>query len=264
MKHRSIVPLFVFALAAAGCSSPTDDEESSTTESLEVVTNRPAPPWPPDVAGPARFLLDVTRAEIDLRSDQRRRLLSIETELDGVSKPLNLDRQAIEKKLTLALRVGELDATSTQSSIEELARRVEADAPAQVRAIDALWETLDAVQRQAVAETVRSRPRPPTVDEPPERPLGPFFGGLELTAEQHAALLRVALPPPRKDDPLDLLVAVFANDGFRAEKVLSSADLVDRAKKHLSQHLAMTQTLLRVLDDEQRAKLAKRMERAPT
>lgn len=264
MKHRSIVPLFVFALAAVGCSSPTDDEDAMATESLEGVADRRAPPRPPDVTGPARFLLDVTRTEIDLGSDQRRQLLSIETELERVSKPLNLDRRVIEKKLALALRVGELDATSMQSSIDDLARRVESSAPAQVRAIDALWETLDGIQCQAVAEAVRSRPPPQLPDKPSHRPLGPFFGGLELTTEQHTKLLAVALPPPRKDDPMEALLAAFENDGFRAETVMSSKDLGDHVRKHLGQHLAMTETLLRVLDDQQREKLARRMERAPT
>lgn len=266
MNHRTSVPVFLFALAAFGCASPTDDADSRTNDNLEVESDQAAlpRPGPPAVAGPAHFLLDVTRTELELGSDQKTRLVAIEAELDAASKPLELDRQSIDKRLALALRIGQLDATSTQNSIDDLARRVESGAPAQVRAIDALWETLDGSQRQAVAKSVRSlRPRPPLADPSSDRPLGPFFSGLELTTDQHAALLAVALPP-RNDDPMEALLAAFENDGFRAEQVMNATDLGNHARKQLGQHLAMTQTLLRVLDDDQRSKLAKRMERAPT
>lgn len=261
---RTIVPLLLFTLVAVGCASPTGDEESTTTESLDVAARTALPPAPPDATGPARFLIDLTLSQIDLTLDQRDRLLRVEGELDAVSKPLNLDRQTIDRKLALALRLGEVDSMSTQNLIDALAKRVEDVAPAQVRALDALWEMLDGIQRQALAETVRALRPPATPDVNGERPLGPFFGGLELTPAQHQALLAAALPPPRDRDPMEALLTAFENDGFSAGTVVRSAELGDHVRKRLGRNLELTRTLLRVLDAEQRSKLAQRMEGAPT
>jgi len=241
------------------------------------------------------FLLHAALEELDLTADQQTNIEALEKELDS-ARPFDSEaHRSFDKALAGQIRAGKVDANALSASLTGLEQDAVEGAKRMHGALNKLHALLTAEQRQALVKALQAQPHPgmgpgpgfgppePGDEPPPERvkrhgfrghgPEG-MFRDLDLSDAQREKLDAVreqrrgdrdAMMARGKDraEKHQALLRAFAGNDFDANRLVPEADIRKMAREHALERTKHLEPLVGVLEPEQRAKLAARIESGP-
>jgi Spy/CpxP family protein refolding chaperone len=287
--------LFAASLAIGGCASANSGIEADEN----VASNSEAAAAADETHGPRGMhghpLLAAALKEIDLSAEQRK---TIESAMDGIHKGQPDQMKAFHKALADDIRAGKVDEATLKANAGDMEKAGAEHRASVVKAVETLHATLTPAQRTQLVTLVKERMQKfakhegkrghdgkPGHDgkeghgkkggEHHARHGGPMMfmlHGIELRDDQKKAIEAAMPPKPEKDADdkaakfeehrarMDAALEAFKGDKFDAATVLPEHDgkhpMADRFVK-------MLQVVVPILDAEQRAELAKRIEEGP-
>lgn len=292
----------VAAFASAGCAttgsvSENDDEVASAQEAASEAKHGPA--GREGRFGHARGgheLLFVALHELDLSAEQRK---TIEGAVEKLGGKEPRDMTALHKALAEGVRAGKIDEAAVKAKVGDLEGKASARRAEAVKALETLHATLTPEQREELVshleEKMAKHPRKGERDKGEQTrrgpmgergpmgrdgekgemfgPMGHLLRGLDLREEQRTAI-KEKLQAQRPDKPsreemekkheemrarMQASLQAFRSDKFDAEAALP-AKMGEPPMGHL---VTALNAIVPVLDEGQRAELAKRLEEGP-
>lgn len=296
-KRFQFLAPFVFAasLALGGCASANsaiepDENVAATSEAANAEADGPD-------ARHGRHghpLLAAALKEINLSAEQRQK---IEAAMNGLhaDKDKGSQMKAFHKAFADDIRAGKVDETTIKAKSGDMEKAHAEHRAAVVKAVETLHATLTPEQRTQLVTIVKERMQKHTESagkhghgkhEKHEKrehkdgkhharhggPMMFMLHGIELRDEQKKAIEAAMPPKPEKDADdkaakfeehrakMDAALEAFKGDKFDAATVLPEHD-----GKHpmAERFVKMLQVVVPILDAEQRAELAKRIEEGP-
>lgn len=282
--------LFAASLALGGCASASSTiEPDENVNAASEAAN--ADPGGNDAHGPRGMhghpLIAAALKEIDLSADQRKTIeASMENMHDGQKKE---EMKAVHKALADQVRAGKIDEAALKAQAPDMEKAAADHRARVVKALETLHATLTPAQRTQLVTLVKDRMEKhgefagkhgPGKHEKKDgehhaRRGGPMMfmlHGIELRDDQKKAIEAAMPPKPEKD--ADDHAAKFeehrtrmntALEAFKADKFDAATVLPQHEGKHpMAEHFVkMLQAVVPILDAEQRAELAKRIEAGP-
>jgi len=276
--------LFAASLAIGGCastSSSIDADENIAANSEAATATADAPHGPRGERG--HPLLAAALHELDLSAEQRK---TIESAIDDLHTRQNDPKKAFHKALADDVRAGKVDEAALQAQAGDMDKAAAEHRAAVVKAVATLHATLTPAQRTQLVTFVKERMHEhsrhegkPDLDEKNgehhARHGGPIMfmlHGIDLRDDQKKAIEAAmpAKPDVDQDDKaekfeqhrarMDAALEAFKGDKFDAASVLPEHD---GKSPRADRFVKMLQVVVPILDTEQRAQLAKRIEEGP-
>lgn len=281
--------LFAASLALGGCASAGSaiEADENVTAASEAAN---AEPGGKDAHGPRGMhghpLLAAALKEIDLSAEQRK---TIEASMENMHGGQKEQMKAVHKALADQVRAGKIDEAALKAQAPDMEKAAAEHRASVVKAIETLHATLTPAQRTQLVTLVKDRMQKhgefagkhgPGKHEKKDgerhaRHGGPMMfmlHGIELRDDQKKAI-EAAMPPKPEKDGEDR-AAKFeehrarmdaALEAFKADKFDAATVLPEHEGKHpMAEHFVkMLQAVVPVLDADQRAELAKRIEEGP-
>lgn len=291
-KRFQFLAPFVFAasLALGGCASANsaiepDENVTATSEAANAEADGPH-------ARPGRRghpLLAAALKEINLSAEQRQK---IEAAMNGLhaDKEKGEQMKAFHKALADDIRAGKVDEATLKAKSGDMEKAHAEHRAAVVKAVETLHATLTPEQRTQLVTILKERMQKhaeaagkhgPGKHEKREKkdgkhhahrggPMMFMLHGLELRDDQKKAIEAAMPPKPDADDKaakfeghrakMDAALEAFKGDKFDGAAVLPEQD-----RKHAmaERFVKMLQVVVPILDAEQRAELAERIEEGP-
>jgi Spy/CpxP family protein refolding chaperone len=291
--------LFAASLAIGGCASANSGIEADEN----VAANSEAAAADDATHGPrgkhGHPLLTAALKEIDLSAEQRK---TIEAAMDNMHAGKGEQMNAFQKALAADIRAGKMDEAAIAAKQGEMEKAATEHRAAVVKAVETLHATLTPAQRTQLVTLVKDRMQkhmghdgkrghdgkggPDGKKEGHEKkhgehragrggPMMFMLHGIELRDDQKKAIEAAMPPRPEKDENdktdkgakfeehrarMDAALEAFKGDKFDAATVLPEHD----GKRPMAGHFVkMLQVVVPILDAEQRAELAKRIEEGP-
>lgn len=298
MSFRNSVVCSMLLLTALACdnapsaSAPATAEAPKTLEAPKLAPTASASAAPAESAAPERRprrdraglagAMYAAAAELELPADKKAALDKLDEGLGG--GPADPEaRKALNAAMTEGVKAGKVELAKLEPSLAELDKAAAARKEAEIKALDALHEELDAAQRKALVESVKKRqaerearfkdrpePGPDKVkdEERAKRRLERLTGELGLDADQQKKVEPIlakhdmgreggkaggAREEMRKR--MDALLAAFEKDTFSAAKLDFGAD-AKHYREMAKKQAEYLNALLAVIKPEQRDKLA--------
>ena len=191
--------------------------------------------------------LIVNAVELDLSDEQRATIKGLAAAMKP-DKAAKEAQRAFSKALGAGVRAGKIDDAVIDGAAEPLHARVSA----MHKSLNQLHATLTAEQRKELAlavgvdagERIREKGK-----------LMRLVRGLDLSDDQRKQV-RALMESDKQEDRSQAVLDAFASDGFDAAKILTADSAVRRK-------VAFVKGLVEILDEQQRDKLAARLEREP-
>lgn len=282
--------LFAASLTIGGCASA-----NSTIEPDENVASNPEAATEADAKHEMHGmkghpLIAAALKELDLSAEQRK---TIEASIDNLHTGNRDQMKAFHKVLADQVRAGKIDEAALETQAGDMEKAKAEHRAAVVKAVETLHATLTPAQRTQLVTFVKERMAQKPGDfggkhehgkkhdkdgkggEHHARRGGPMMfmlHGIELRDDQKKAIEAAMPPKPVKDADarnakfeehrarMDAALEAFKSDKFNAATALPEHD----GKPPMAEHfIKMLQAVVPVLDAEQRAELAKRVEEGP-
>ena len=284
--------LFAASLAIGGCASANSgiEADENVAANSEAAAAADAPDGPRGMHG--HPLLAAALKEIDLSAEQRK---TIESAIDNLHTGKGEPMKAFHKALAADIRAGKIDEATLKANEGEMDKAKSEHRAAVVKAVETLHATLTPAQRTELVTAVKERMQK-HMEHNGKRGHGAKDGkeghgkkhgehhagrggpmmfmlhGIELRDDQKKAIEAAMPPKPEKDENdksakfeehrarMDAALEAFKGDKFDAATVLPEHD----GKHPMAGHFVkMLQVVVPILDAEQRAELAKRIEEGP-
>lgn len=280
--------LFAASLALGGCASASstiepDENVAAASEAANANEDH-------DAHGPRGMhghpLLAAALKELDLSAEQRK---TIEASMENLHGGQKDQMKAVHKVLADQVRAGKIDEVALKAQAPDMEKTAAEHRAGVVKAIETLHATLTPAQRTQLVTLVKDRMQKhgefagkhghakheKKDGEHHARRGGPMMfmlHGIELRDDQKKAIEAAMPPKPEKD--ADDRAAKFAEhrarmdaalEAFKADKFDAATVLPEHEGKHpMAEHFVkMLQAVVPVLDADQRAELAKRIEEGP-
>ncbi len=235
-------------------------------------------------------LLAAALKEIDLSAEQRK---TIESAIDNLHAGKGEKMKSFHKALAADIRAGKIDEASIKAKEGDMEKAASEHRAAVVKAVETLHATLTPAQRTQLVTLVKDRMQKHMQHdgkrggheadeghgkkhgEHQARHGGPMMfllHGIELRDDQKKAI-EAAMPPKSEKDAhekhdkfeehrarMDAALEAFKGDNFDAASVLPEHDGKHPRADHF---VTMLQIVVPILDADQRAELAKRVEEGP-
>lgn len=283
---KFFAPVLVAAsLAALGCASANpvmepDENVASTTEAAAAADEQQG-----RRGMHGHPLLAAALKEIDLSAEQRK---TIEAAIDNLHGGQRDQMKAVHKTLADQVRAGKIDETALKAQMPDVDKAHAERRAAVVKAVETLHSTLTPAQRTQLVTLVKDRMQKHAMhgkkhgDEKKDGehrahrgkggPMMFLLHGIELRDDQRQAI-KAAMPPKPEMDAAAKAEKFEAHrarmdaalEAFKGDKFDANAVLPERDGKHpmAERFVKMLQAVVPVLDAEQRAELAKRLEEGP-
>ena len=284
--------LLAASLAIGGCASANSgiEADENVAANSEAAAAADAPDGPRGMHG--HPLLAAALKEIDLSAEQRK---TIESAIDNLHTGKGEPMKAFHKALAADIRAGKIDEATLKANEGEMDKAKSEHRAAVVKAVETLHATLTPAQRTELVTAVKERMQK-HMEHNGKRGHGAKDGkeghgkkhgehhagrggpmmfmlhGIELRDDQKKAIEAAMPPKPEKDENdksakfeehrarMDAALEAFKGDKFDAATVLPEHD----GKHPMAGHFVkMLQVVVPILDAEQRAELAKRIEEGP-
>ena len=284
--------LLAASLAIGGCASANSgiEADENVAANSEAAAAADAPDGPRGMHG--HPLLAAALKEIDLSAEQRK---TIESAIDNLHTGKGEPMKAFHKALAADIRAGKIDEATLKANEGEMDKAKTEHRAAVVKAVETLHATLTPAQRTELVTAVKERMQK-HMEHNGKRGHGAKDGkeghgkkhgehhagrggpmmfmlhGIELRDDQKKAIEAAMPPKPEKDENdksakfeehrarMDAALEAFKGDKFDAATVLPEHD----GKHPMAGHFVkMLQVVVPILDAEQRAELAKRIEEGP-
>ncbi len=280
--------LFAASLAIGGCASASSniEAEDNVASGSEAASAADAKHEMHGMRG--HPLLAAALKEIDLSAEQRK---TIESAVDNLRADKQDDMKAMHKALADQVRAGKIDEAELKAKAGDMDKAKAEHRAAVVKAVETLHATLTPAQRSQLVTLIKERMQE-RAEHKGERhgkkhdkdgakgghhgrhggPMMFMLHGIELRDDQKKAIEAAMPPKPEKD--ADDKAAKFAEhkarmdaalDAFKAEKFDAATVLPEHDGKHpmAERFVKMLEVVVPILDAEQRAELAKRVEEGP-
>lgn len=278
--------LFAASLAIGGCASAgsnieADDNVASGSEAASAADAKH------EMQGMRGHpLLAAALKDLELSAEQRK---TIETAVDNLHADKQDEMKAMHKTLADQVRAGKIDEAALKAQAGDLDKAKAEHRAAVVKAVETLHATLTPAQRTQLVTLIKERMQERgehmgehhgkkhdgNKGEHRARHGGPMMfmlHGIELRDDQKKAIEAAMPPKPEKD--ADDKAAKFAEhkarmdaalEAFKADKFDAAAVLPEHDGKHpmAERFVKMLEVVVPILDAEQRAELAKRVEEGP-
>jgi len=280
--------LFAASLALGGCASANSTiEPDENVNAASEAANASAPEADHGHRGMhGHPLLAAALKEIDLSAEQRK---TIESAIDNLHTGQKDQMKAVHKALADQIRAGKIDEADLKAKADDMAKVPAGHRAAVVNAVETLHATLTPAQRAQLVTVVKERMQKhaefagkhgPGHHEKKDGehhahhggPMMFMLHGIELRDDQKKAIEAAMPPKPEKDADdraakfeehrarMDAALEAFKGDKFDAATVLPEHE----GKPPMAEHfIKMLQVVVPILDAEQRAELAKRIEEGP-
>ena len=284
--------LLAASLAIGGCASANSgiEADENVAANSEAAAAADAPDGPRGMHG--HPLLAAALKEIDLSAEQRK---TIESAIDNLHTGKGEPMKAFHKALAADIRAGKIDEATLKANEGEMDKAKTEHRAAVVKAVETLHATLTPAQRTELVTAVKERMQK-HMEHNGKRGHGAKDGkeghgkkhgehhagrggpmmfmlhGIELRDDQKKAIEAAMPPKPEKDENdksakfeehrarMDAALEAFKGDKFDAATVLPEHD----GKRPMAGHFVkVLQVVVPILDAEQRAELAKRIEEGP-
>lgn len=299
MSFRNSVVCSTLLLTALACDNapsapaPATAEAPKTPEAPKLAPTASASAAPAESAAPERRprrdraglagAMYAAAAELELPADKKAALDKLDDGLGGGDPADPEASKALNAAMTEGVKAGKVELAKLEPSLAELDKAAAARKDAEIKALDALHEELDAAQRKALVESVKKRraerearfkdrgkPEPDKArdEERAKRRLERLSGELGLDADQQKKVEPIlAKHDPGREGPkagggrdemqkrMDALLAAFEKDTFSAAKLDFGAD-AKRYREMAKKQAEYLNALLAVIKPEQRDKLA--------
>jgi Spy/CpxP family protein refolding chaperone len=294
-KVLGVLPLVAALAGMAGCnnSKPADGQNDVAASELGAAPAKDAHAermMPP--RGPA-MLLGAALHELDLSDAQRS---TIQGELDALrpTEDMRASHEATHKALAAAVRSGKVDEAAILANVA----KPKIDTARVAKAVSVLHDTLSAAQRKELVEKVLAKmdrfgnhegheghPWGDKAKEGHERgegfhgPMGHLLHGIELTDAQRTAVkdALAKLAPSEADreamkaqheafkKTVRERLATFEADQFDANAFVALPEgMAAHGPEKMAEHMVkVIAAVTPILDETQRAELAKRIEEGP-
>jgi hypothetical protein len=290
MLRRTLRPSVLVALIGLSLVGACDVESSdgdalddrSVNEEDPQAGRRPMPPGPPELA------LLRTAAESDVLDDgQRETVATVLDELKLMREDSRHAHEDLANALVQALETDTFDASAFTDQLDAIEAAAADEGDAITDGIGELHGMTSSEQRQALVDALPpppndmaaprqpppqgdtdSQPSGPPPGPPPsssERPpMDPLLMALSLDEDQRAALQEsLGAPPPPPEPPSDNPLAAFVGDDFDPDTLLVGTEHPARVRAQAEHLIAVIDTLLPLLDDQQFDRLLDVLERGP-
>jgi Spy/CpxP family protein refolding chaperone len=287
--------LFAASLATIGCASANSGIESDEN----VASNSEATATAEEHQGRRGMhghpLLAAALKEIDLSAEQRK---TIEAAIDNLHNGQRDQMKAFHKALADEVRAGKIDETALKAKMGDVDKAHAEHRAAMVKAVETLHATLTPAQRTQLVTFVKERMqkraefagkhghakkdgehRAHRGKDGEHRdhhgkggPMKFLLHGIELRDDQRQAI-EAAMPPKAEKDADEKGEKFEAHrtrmgaalEAFKADKFDAATVLPEHQDKHpMADHfIKMLQAAVPILDANQRAELAKRLEEGP-
>lgn len=282
--------LFAASLAVGGCASAgsnieADDNVASGSEAASAADAKH------EMQGMRGHpLLAAALKDLELSAEQRK---TIESTVDNLHKDKQDDMKAMHKTLADQVRAGKIDEAALKAQAGDLDKAKAEHRAAVVKAVETLHATLTPAQRTQLVTLIKERMQE-RADHKGEHhgkkhdkdgnkgehharhggggPMMFMLHGIDLRDDQKKAIEAAMPPKPEKD--ADDKAAKFAEhkarmdaalEAFKGDKFDAAAVLPEHDGKHpmAERFVKMLEVVVPILDAEQRAELAKRVEEGP-
>lgn len=280
--------LFAASLAIGGCASASSniEAEDNVASGSEAASAADAKHEMHGMRG--HPLLAAALKEIDLSAEQRK---TLEAAVDNLRTDKQDDMKAMHKTLADQVRAGKIDEAELKAKAGDMDKAKAEHRAAVVKAVETLHATLTPAQRSQLVTLIKERMQE-RAEHKGERhgkkhdkdgakgghhgrhggPMMFMLHGIELRDDQKKAIEAAMPPKPEKD--ADDKAAKFAEhkarmdaalDAFKADKFDAATVLPEHDGKHpmAERFVKMLEVVVPILDAEQRAELAKRVEEGP-
>jgi Spy/CpxP family protein refolding chaperone len=276
--------LFAASLAIGGCASAgsnieADDNVASGSEAASAADAKH------EMHGMRGHpLLAAALKDLELSAEQRK---TIDAAVDNLHADKQDEMKAMHKTLADQVRAGKIDEAALKAQAGDLDKAKAEHRAAVVKAVETLHATLTPAQRTQLVTLIKERgekmgehhgkkhDKGGNNGEHHARHGGPMMfmlHGIDLRDDQKKAIEAAMPPKPEKD--ADDKAAKFAEhkarmdaalEAFKADKFDAAAVLPEHEGKHpmAERFVKMLEVVVPILDAEQRAELAKRVEEGP-
>lgn len=280
--------LFAASLAIGGCASAgsnieADDNVASGSEAASAADAKH------EMHGMRGHpLLAAALKDLELSAEQRK---TIDAAVDNLHVDKQDEMKAMHKTLADQVRAGKIDEAALKAQAGDLDKAKAEHRAAVVKAVETLHATLTPAQRTQLVTLIKERmqergekmgehhgkkhDKGGNNGEHHARHGGPMMfmlHGIDLRDDQKKAIEAAMPPKPEKD--ADDKAAKFAEhkarmdaalEAFKADKFDAAAVLPEHEGKHpmAERFVKMLEVVVPILDAEQRAELAKRVEEGP-
>lgn len=280
--------LFAASLAIGGCASASSniEAEDNVASGSEAASAADAKHEMHGMRG--HPLLAAALKEIDLSAEQRK---TIEAAVDNLRADKQDDMKAMHKALADQVRAGKIDEAELKAKAGDMDKAKAEHRSAVVKAVETLHATLTPAQRSQLVTLIKERMQERAEHKGEHHgkkhdkdgakgghhgrhggPMMFMLHGIELRDDQKKAIEEAMPPKPEKDT--DDKAAKFAEhkarmdaalDAFKADKFDAATALPEHDGKHpmAERFVKMLEVVVPILDAEQRAELAKRVEEGP-
>jgi Spy/CpxP family protein refolding chaperone len=284
--------LFAASLAIGGCASASSNvDPDETVAAKSEAANAASDADSRGMHG--HPLLAAALKELDLSAEQRK---TIQSAVDNMHTGNGEQMKAIHKALADDIRAGKIDEASLKAKEGEMEKAGAEHRAAVVKAVETLHATLTPAQRTQLVTIVKDRMQKHMQHEGKEGHEGHGKPGHEKHGEHHAGrgglmmfmlhgielrddqkkAIEAAMPPKPEMDgddkdgkdgkfeehraQMDAALEAFKGDKFDAATVLPEHE----GKNQMAERFVkMLQVVVPILDADQRAELAKRVEEGP-
>lgn len=281
--------LFAASLAIGGCATAGSniEAEDNVASGSEAAAAADAKPEMHGMHG--HPLLGAALKDLDLSAEQRK---AIDAAVDNLRMDKRDDMKAMHKALADQVRAGKIDEAELKAKAGDMDKAKAEHRAAVVKAVETLHATLTPAQRTQLVTLIKERMQERAENkgehhhgkkhdkdgpkgEHHARRGGPMMfmlHGIELRDDQKKAIEAAMPPKPEKDG--DDKAAKFAEhkarmdaalEAFKADKFDAAAVLPEHDGKHpmAERFVKMLEVVVPILDAQQRAELAKRVEEGP-
>jgi Spy/CpxP family protein refolding chaperone len=272
--------------ASAGSSIEADENVASNSEAAAAADANDAPEKHGMRGHP---LISAALKDLDLSAEQRK---TIEAAAESTHTGQRDQMKAFQKALADDIRAGKVDEASIKAKAGDMEKAHAEHRAAVVKAVETLHATLTPAQRTQLVASIKDRMAKhaekgemrhhgkkhdkggPDGEHHARRggPMMFMLHGIDLRDDQKKAIEAAMPPKPEKD--ADDRAAKFeehrakmdaALEAFKADKFDAAAALPEHEGKHpMAEHFVkMLQAVVPILDADQRAELAQRIEEGP-
>lgn len=285
--------LFTASLAIGGCASASSSIEAdeNVASNSEAAAAADANDKHEKHGLGGHPLISAALKDLDLSAEQRK---TIEAAAESTHTGQRDQMKAFQKALADDIRAGKVDETTIKAKSAEMEKAHAEHRAAVVKAVETLHATLTPAQRTQLVASIKDRMAKhaekgemrghgkkhdkggPDGEHHARRgghgPMMFMLHGIELRDDQKKAI--EAAMPPKPDKDTNDRAAKFeehraqmdaALEAFKADKFDAAAAMPEHDGKHpMAEHFVkMLQTVVPILDADQRAELAKRIEEGP-
>ncbi len=284
--------LFAASLAIGGCASagPTIEADENVASNPEAVSGADSNAKHEMRGMHGHPLIGAALKELDLSAEQRK---TIEASVENMHTGQHEQMKAFHKALADQVRAGKIDEAALKTQAGDMEKAKTEHRAAVVKAVETLHATLTPAQRAQLVTFVKERmaDKEAHMKDRPEHgkkhgkegkegehharrggPMMFMLHGIDLRDDQKKAIEAAMPPKPEKDADdhqakfaehkarMDAALEAFKSDKFDAATVLPEHD----GKHPMAEHFVkMLQAVVPILDADQRAELAKRVEEGP-